>query len=134
VLLVKPDLLDHTLQKLEWSTTSSKIPWASEAADEKAIYATLKATILRNLKRTTEARDLMLELVLKKDRNELKGGFKDNWTCPVTHYEMGVSYWVDYLQTGVVENNLTSAQHYLDQAAGWEAYDLDARYVFRFLV
>lgn len=122
-----PDLLEHTLQKLDWSTTSSKLPWASESADEKAIYAVLKATVLRNLKRTTEARELMEEFVLSKDRNELKGGIKDNWTCPVAHYEMGVCYWVDYLSTADVTSNLPKSQEYLDKAANWEAYDLDAR-------
>jgi hypothetical protein len=120
--------LEESLQKLSWSESSSKVPWTEDSVDEHAIQAVLKATILRNLGRTTEARETMQTHVLSRDKSEFKGGFKDNWTCPVAHYEMGVNYWFDYLKSSE-QTDLSSCIDWLDKAASWESYDLDARYV-----
>jgi Protein of unknown function (DUF3808) len=122
------DRLEISLQKLGWSESSSNIAWAKDSVDEHAIFALLSATVLRNLKRTDEAREIMKKDIISRDRAELKGGLKDNWTCPVAHYEMGVTYWFDYLDSGM-QSDLENCQQWLDKAAAWEAYDLDARYV-----
>src|ERR1700761_671052 len=72
--------LEESLQKLAWSETTSKIPWDKDTVDEYAIQAVLKATVLRNLGRTVEAREVMQKHILSKEKSELKGGLKDNWT------------------------------------------------------
>ena len=120
------DQLELTLQRLDWSKKSAKVPWGSEDEDERAVAALLRGTVLRHLGRTEEARKVLKDNVTDLDRNLLKGGLKDNWTAPSAHYETGVTYWVDYQKTGEVEN-LVESQKWLDIVAAWEAYDLDAR-------
>jgi hypothetical protein len=121
-----PEDLEVSLEKLAWSTSSTKIPWQDDSADEHAVHALLQAAVLRNLGRTTEAKTLLEKEVLSRDRLELKGGVKDNWACPVAHYEMGVNYWVEYGLSGQ-EKDLVESQAWLDKAATWEAYDMDTR-------
>jgi hypothetical protein len=120
------DRLEESLEKLTWSESTGKIPWTEDTVDEHAIQAVLKATILRNLGRTEEARDIMEKKILSKDKSMFKGGLKDNWTCPVAHYEMGVNYWFDYHKSSK-QSDLSSCIEWLDKAAAWESYDLDAR-------
>jgi hypothetical protein len=120
--------LEMSFQKLTWSETSAHIPLAEDTLDELAISAILKATVMRNLRKTEEAREIMTQHIISQDRAELKGGLKDNWTCPVAHYEMGVTHWFDFLRSGE-RSSLDSSLEWLDKAAAWESYDLDARYV-----
>ena len=68
----------------------------------------------------------MREEILTHQIHEFKGGHKDNWTLPVAHYEMAVSYWRDYCEDDE-KSTLSEAKGWLDKAASWEAYDLDAR-------
>jgi hypothetical protein len=121
-----PDDLETSIEKLDWSKEHAKIPLEKDTDDERAIYAVLKAVVLRNLGKTEEARSLLKTDVVEKDRNVLKGGFKDNWTCPVAHYEMGVTYWRDY-EKSMSEQDLVDSASWLEKTAGWESYDLDAR-------
>jgi hypothetical protein len=124
---MQPEDLEVSLQKLLWSNSpENKIPWDTESLDEHAIQAVLQAVVLRNLGRTKEAKETLQKEILSHERTEFKGGVKDNWTCPVAHYEMGVNHWVEYGQSGE-ENDLIESQSWLDKAAAWEAYDLDAR-------
>jgi len=123
---MQPHHLEISMKKLEWSKEHSKIPFEKDTEDEQAIYAVLKAVVLRNLGQTEEARSLLKTDVVDKDRFALKGGFKDNWTCPVAHYEMGVTYWTDY-DLSKSEQDLIDSASWLDKTAAWESYDLDAR-------
>jgi hypothetical protein len=124
---MQPAELNRSLQSLALSETRTKIPWKEDAVDEHAIHAVLKAAVLRNLNRTADARKALADNVLAHDKNLLKGGFKDNWTCPAAHYETGVTHWADYLQSGEV-GDLEECQSWLAKSATWETYDLDARY------
>jgi hypothetical protein len=119
--------LEKSLQRLTWSESlANKIPWEKEAIDEKAVYAVLKATVLRNLGRTKDARQVLEDNILRHDKSVFKGGYRDNWTCPVAHYEMGVSYWNDFARTSG-EEDLDMCLKYLDIVSSWESFDLDAR-------
>jgi uncharacterized protein DUF3808 len=120
--------LEVSLQKLRWSETSAQVPLKDDTVDERAIFALLKATVMRNLQQTEEAREILTKYIISQDRMELKGGVKDNWTSPVAHYEMGVTHWFDFLRNGE-RSSLDSSREWLDKAAAWESYDLDARYV-----
>jgi hypothetical protein len=123
---MQPPHLEVSLKKLDWSKDHAKIPWDKDTEDERAIYAVLRGVALRNLGRTEEARSLFKAHVIEKDRNALKGGIKDNWTCPVAHYETGVTYWVDY-DSSKSEQDLIDSASWLEKTAAWESYDLDAR-------
>jgi hypothetical protein len=123
---MKPAQLEVSLQKLAWSTSDANPHWAKESLDEHAILAVLKAGLLRNLSRREEARAILEKEVISHPWVEFKGGLKDNWTCPVAHYETSVSYYNDYCESGD-KADLDKCSKWLTQTAAWEAYDLDAR-------
>ena len=85
--------LEQSLTQLSWSETSNP-QWTHEGPDEKAILAVLYGTTLRNLQRYEEAKKTLQSGVLSHDKNELKGGLKDDWTAPAANYEMGVICWM----------------------------------------
>jgi hypothetical protein len=128
---MKPSELEVSLQKLAWSTSDANPLWGKESLDEHAILAVLKAGLLRNLSKGSEAREILQKEVISHEWNEFKGGLKDNWTCPVAHYETSVSYWNDYCETGE-KADLENCSKWLTKTAAWEAYDLDARYYSKY--
>ena len=85
--------LEESLSRLSWSETSNP-HWKREGPDEKALLAVLHGTTLRNLQRYEEAKKCLQSGVLSYDKNELKGGLKDDWTAPAANYEMGVNCWL----------------------------------------
>ena len=85
--------LEQSLSQLSWSETSSP-HWKREGPDEKAILSILYGTTLRNLQRYEEAKKHLRAGVLSYDKNELKGGLKDDWMAPAANYEMGVNCWM----------------------------------------
>jgi hypothetical protein len=118
--------LEHCFTRLEWSTQNSKVPWEKESIDEQGVRSLLAAAILRHMSKTQEARDILQKGIMDHAHTLFKGNFRDNWTPPAARYEMAVTYWVDYLQSGD-EKYLSESQNLLDVAANWEAYDLDVR-------
>ena len=89
-----PPQLEQSLARLSWSETSSNPHWSREGADEKAILSLLRGTTLRNLRRYEESKTTLRSGVLSFDKNDLKGGLRDDWTAPAAHYEMGVNCWM----------------------------------------
>lgn len=85
--------LEQSLSRLSWSETSNP-HWKREEPDEKALMSVLYGTTLRNLQRYEEAKGNLRSGVLSYDKNELKGGLKDDWTAPAANYEMGVNCWM----------------------------------------
>jgi hypothetical protein len=118
--------LEDSLTKLAWSTSDANPHWSKESLDEHAILAVLKAALFRSLARREEARALLEKEILSHNFIEFKGGFKDNWTAPVAHYETSVSYWNDYCESGE-KADVDNCSKWLNKTAAWEAYDLDAR-------
>jgi len=123
---MRPEHLEASLQKLAWSTSEANPHWAKETMDEISILMTLRASVLRNLGRREEAREILQKEVISHPWADFKGGVKDNWTCPVAHYEMAVGYWADYSESGDIAD-LKESSKWLDKVAVWETYDLDAR-------
>ena len=85
--------LEESLSRLAWSEKSNP-HWKHEGPDEKALLAVLYGATLRNLRRYEEAKKCLRSGVLSYDKNELKGGLKDDWTAPAANYEMGVNCWM----------------------------------------
>lgn len=125
---MQPAQLETSLTKIKWSTSPANPTWSKEGNDETCILKLLDAVVYRNLGRRAEARELLSEIMLHP-WHEFKGGLKDNWTLPVAHYEMAVVYWKDYCEGGGDIDALREAHSWLEKAAAWEAYDLDARSV-----
>lgn len=140
--------LTASLTHLSWSSDAQQNPlWQSHesGADERAVLAVLTAATLRNLRRYDEARAILQRDVLSVDRNELKGGLRDDWTAPAAHYEMGVVCWMEKDRVvgggdgngngGVlrdpasltVEKKVRECETWIEKAAKWEGYELDAR-------
>lgn len=127
--------LQQSLDRLTWSEdTTANVNWTREGPDEKAILALLRGATLRNLGRLDEARKTHKTGVLDVDRAELKGGLKDDWTAPIAHYEMGVICWVERANVARQGKGLNAeealvreSEGWIEKAAGWESYGLDAR-------
>lgn len=142
--------LQTSLAALAWSEDLTLNPtWSRESHDEHAILSLLRGGTLRNLGQWDQATDALQNGVLSIDKAELKGGFKDDWTAPAAHYEMGVICWMrkkDHHQsqsqrsTAQVINNpersgvtdeeaywVKQCESWIDKAARWESYELDAR-------
>jgi len=120
--------LEASLSKLSWSESTSNQVWSMETNDEKAMLSVLKASVLRNMSKMQESKDLLQTEVLPLKWSNLKGGLKDNWPLPLAHYEMGVNYWQQY-GSSRSEADLSECLKWLEKVAAWESYDLDARQV-----
>lgn len=127
--------LETSLERLRWSEVpATNAVWSREGADEKAVLALLRGATLRNLNRLDEARATFEHGVLKVDRMELKGGLRDDWTAPAAHYEIGVICWLRRGESAkenkgleVEERWVAECEGWVEKAAKWESYELDAR-------
>lgn len=146
------DQLEKSLENLSWSDSGNNTNWHREVLDEHAILSLLRAGVLRSLGRHDAAKSLLQKDVLPHDRTLFKGNFKDDWTCPTAHYEMGANLWMERYaykpQVSIhgsakepdiapVEDEESREEHdaakvkeckeWLDKAARWERYDLDSQ-------
>ena len=127
--------LEKSMERLAWSEdTASNPTWTREGADERALLAVLRGVTLRNQWRLDEARKVHRTGVLDVDRSELKGGLRDDWTAPASHYEMGVICWMEREEAAGKQKGLSieealvrESETWVEKAARWESYELDAR-------
>lgn len=139
---MSPKHLEQSLANLTWSESATNAKyWAQEDPfDEKAILAVLRATTLRSLGRTEEAKGILTKEVISHDRLVFRGGLKDSWTAPCARYEMAACLWaevatqldaVDTVEgasaTVEAKEKLEECGKWLAEVSAWEAYDLDAR-------
>lgn len=131
--------LEFSLARLSWSESPISNPtWSREPADEHAILGLLRGVVLRNLGQWNEATNALRTEVLSIDKAELKGGYRDDWTAPAAHHEMGVICWMR--KTDVTSEQRSEAgskrgeadwvgecEEWVEKAARWEGYELDAR-------
>lgn len=152
-----PEQLETSLSNLSWSESpANKASWAREGLEEKAILNLLRAAVLRSLRRHSEARALLHDHILVHDKSNFKGYLKDDWICPVAHFEMAANLWMErpaYIaDTGpppvqdqsqsqdkdkdqdpsstdkdLEREKALGCKEFLEKAARWESYELDAR-------
>lgn len=130
-----PSQLRYSQDSLAWSdNVTTNRSWSRESTDEKAILALLRGAVLRNLRQWDEARQMIKHGVLDLDRLELKGGLRDDWTAPSAHYEMGVICWMQRVEAAAKgvgreteEKWVKECEVWVEKAAKWESYELDAR-------
>jgi hypothetical protein len=125
--------LEPSMAALSWSENPTlNATWSYESQDERAILSLLRGAVLRNLGRWDEATAALENGVLSMDKAELKGGFKDDWTAPAAHYEMGVICWMRKNEqlNGSEKGEaywVHQCEGWIEKAARWESYELDAR-------
>lgn len=139
--------LEESMQKLAWSESDENKKWSREGPEEKAILQLLRAAVLRAMRKHDEARHLLKESVLNHDKSLFTGHLKDNWIHPVAHFEMAANLWMErpgYIAvhdapateskiangeevTQPERQQVRECKEYLEKAARWESYELDAR-------
>lgn len=120
-----PAQLEDSLACLRWSEDPARNPlWEREGLDERAVLSVLRAAVLRSLGRYEEAKAILMRDVISHDKALFKGALKDDWTAPTACYEMGVCLWV---QGKGEEESVRECAEWVDKAARWEGYTLDAR-------
>ncbi|KAJ5185621.1 Outer membrane protein IML2 mitochondrial/Tetratricopeptide repeat protein 39 [Penicillium cf. griseofulvum] len=143
--------LEESLTRLEWCESENNKTWSREGIEEKAILELLRAAVLRSMFRHDEAKDILQTRVLNHDKALFKAHLKDDWVHPVAHFEMAANFWMErptyqtlhgittskVLDEASVTSGETSLEaerkqvaeckKYLDHAARWETYELDAR-------
>lgn len=144
--------LEESLVRLDWCESKYNKTWSREGTEEKAILELLRAAIFRSLHRHHEAKNILQTRVLNHDKSVFKGHLKDDWVHPVAHFEMAANFWMerptyqdlhgiaaspkasDETSTGSGETikeaerkQVAECKVYLDHAARWESYELDAR-------
>lgn len=134
-----PSQLNASLAALSWIEDTSHNPtWTHESSDEHAILSVLRGVIFRNLGQWDKATEALKRGVLSIDKAELKGSHKDDWTAPAAHYEMGVICWmrrrdingvhgIDAKKDEREANWVKECEGWVEKAAKWETYQLDAR-------
>lgn len=122
-----PKHTERSLESLAWSASEHNPHWTKEGIDEHAILSVLRATCLRHLKRHDEAKEILKTEVISHDWAQFKGGHKDNWPCPIAHYEMAVNFWQERDGTSSDKERLQECSKWLEKVANWESYDLDTR-------
>ncbi|CAI7577258.1 unnamed protein product [Penicillium palitans] len=144
--------LEESLARLEWCESKNNKTWSREGTEEKAILELLRAAIFRSQHRHHEAKNILQTRVLNHDKSVFKGHLKDDWVHPVAHFEMAANFWMERptyqalhgITASPKASEETSAgsgetimeaerkqvaecKGYLDHAARWESYELDAR-------
>jgi hypothetical protein len=144
--------LEESLTRLAWCESETNQAWSREGVEEKAILELLRAAVLRSLGRYEEAKNVLQTRVLNHDKSLFKGHLKDDWVHPVAHFEMAANFWMErptfqllhgnpaapktsdevptgsgQVSTEVERKQVRECKEYLDHAAHWESYELDAR-------
>ncbi|KAF9892552.1 Mitochondrial outer membrane protein iml2 [Aspergillus nanangensis] len=141
--------LEESLQKLAWSESKANKTWSREGHEEKAILQLLRAGVKRSMRKHTEAKELLQSGVLDHDKSLFTGHLKDDWIQPTAHFEMAANLWMerptyqllhgasktdeapnpisDESAASIERNKVHRCKEYLEKAARWESYELDAR-------
>ena len=130
--------LNTSLEALAWSDDPTRnTTWMNEGLDEKAVLAFLRAVIYRTQGRYAEAKTILRTQILSHDRASFKGPMKDDWTCPIGHYEMAANLWAERdgagtggrdQGTGRNRKLVREAEEWIDKTKNWGEYELDARF------
>ncbi|OBT69498.1 hypothetical protein VE03_01125 [Pseudogymnoascus sp. 23342-1-I1] len=125
---MQPEGLQASLQVLDWSNATYPEKFKADM-DEIGLQSLMQGAVLRYLGKFTEARQLLTENIVSRDKNVFKGHLYDDWNCPSAYYEMAVISW---MERGLPGNDskakLEECEEWLNKVAKWEtAYVLDAR-------
>jgi hypothetical protein len=141
--------LEESLARLAWCEGDANKTWSREGPEEKAILELIRAAVHRSLHNHEEAKHTLKTRVLNHDKSLFKGHLKDDWVLPVAHFEMAANLWMERPTyqafhglsdkassrsggsekppSGEEKELVRECKRYLDHAAKWESYELDAR-------
>ncbi|RDW66185.1 outer membrane protein-like protein iml2 [Coleophoma cylindrospora] len=119
--------LEKSWSAVQWERT--KLPEKFKADfDEAAMHHLLQACVLRNMRKFSEARDILETELLIHDRLKFKGPLKDDWTCPAAHYEMACLSWFEKDLEGEDHTaKVLDCEEWLQKTQTFESYVLDTR-------
>jgi hypothetical protein len=130
---MRNDHLQKSLDNLAWSETNENPYWAKEDLDEKGLLALLRASVLRSMGETVQAKQILQSEIIAHEKTLFKGPLKDAWTAPCARYEMAANLWKEAEKDKRPEEHkdlLEECKKWLIEVSAWESYDLDARYDF----
>jgi hypothetical protein len=130
---MRNDHLQKSLDNLAWSESNENPYWAKEDLDEKGVLALLRASVLRSMGDTVQAKQILQSEIIGHDKTLFKGPLKDAWTAPCARYELAANLWKEAekdKRPGEHKDLLEECKKWLVEVAAWESYDLDARYDF----
>ncbi|KAJ5684604.1 uncharacterized protein N7477_000949 [Penicillium maclennaniae] len=138
--------LEESLSRLAWCESDANATWSREGPEEKAILDLIRAAVHRSLHNYDKAKQILKTGVLNHDKAVFKGNLKDDWVLPAAHFEMAANLWMerptyqalhglsDQASTDSGEKKplneneqVRECKEYLEHAARWESYELDAR-------
>ncbi|KAJ6131236.1 Outer membrane protein IML2 mitochondrial/Tetratricopeptide repeat protein 39 [Penicillium sp. IBT 18751x] len=138
--------LEESLSRLAWCESDANATWSREGPEEKAILDLIRAAVHRSLHNYDKAKQILKTSVLNHDKALFKGNLKDDWVLPAAHFEMAANLWMERptyqalhglsdqasMDSGekkpLNENEqVRECKEYLEHAARWESYELDAR-------
>ncbi|PLN81507.1 mitochondrial outer membrane protein iml2 [Aspergillus taichungensis] len=146
--------LEESLEKLAWSENPANKTWSKEGVEEKAILQLLRAAVFRSMRKHDQAREILKTDVLHHEKATFNGHLKDNWILPVANFEMAANCWMERpaytpnhgapdahdpvpepspkpadpaAAAQLEEQKVRECKEYLEKAARWESYELDAR-------
>lgn len=124
--------LQKSLDLLSWDRTGHPDKFKADL-DETAIQATLRACLLRNMKKYAESKAILEKEVLSHDRAEFRGHLKDDWSLPAANYEMACLAWREKdLPSADMEAKVRDCEQWLNKVHQWnESYIMDTRMSMR---
>jgi hypothetical protein len=128
---MRNDHLQKSIDNLAWSESKENPYWVKEDLDERGVLALLRASALRSMGETVQAKEVLRSEIIAHDKTLFKGPLKDAWTAPCARYEMAANLWKEADKDKRPEEHkdlLEECKKWLVEVASWESYDLDARY------
>ncbi|KAJ5307443.1 Outer membrane protein IML2 mitochondrial/Tetratricopeptide repeat protein 39 [Penicillium atrosanguineum] len=138
--------LEESLARLAWCDSDANETWSREGAEEKAILDLIRAAVHRSLHNYEKAKQILKTKVLNHEKALFKGHLRDDWVLPAAHFEMAANLWMErptYQALHGLSGKATTesgekkplnekeqvrkCKEYLEHAARWESYELDAR-------
>ncbi|KFY14123.1 hypothetical protein V492_02834 [Pseudogymnoascus sp. VKM F-4246] len=125
---MRPEELQTSLKILQWDNATHPEKFEADL-DEIGLQSLMHGAVLRYLGKFTEARQLLTDNIVSRDKNVFKGHLYDDWNCPSAYYEMAVISWMEKdLPGSDSKAKLIECEEWLSKVAKWDtSYVLDAR-------
>lgn len=123
----------RALDNLDWSRCTcdaATLDKIKAEPDEMATWAINRAAMLKGLNQNEEARSLLLEHVVEKDKALFKGHNKSDYVMPVALYELAAILWYECCEAtdeAAKKEKAIECKELLERSRNWESFVLDGR-------
>lgn len=130
---MNPAELERSLAVLAWERVGAAAETIQADIDERAVQTVLRASVLRHLGRTDEARQCLLDQVLSYTRSDFH---PTSWTSKNAPYEMACLAWTEKdLATHDETRSVVECADWLERLQhGPESFVLDTRLAFKITI